>query len=373
MLVERRRSALPFEFLARIAIAWGLVASVMVAVNWTTIAASLTRGLESAAFILIPLATLACIMLLAARIAWRLMGDEEATLAALIPALSIPVLFELAPLRIDDHGWQIICALVIVNALMARRGLLGGWAIGLACAVWLAISLEGAAVTLALMGILALRWWRSRDARWWLVGTAQSLALATSILFVSIQGLAGPYWACGAVNLAHVGAFAWAAVSLTLLARFEPLPAGLRLGIFALIAGGGAAISYYGAPQCMSAQWMPIWRESALMILQIAVTPLIGLVAAMNLAHSSRDWLRRYWGDYTLILVAAFVFALLYTPAGVIACVLAAPPLAWQVREWLRRIRLMRSMGPRSMATLALTCALLPSFPLIVFAAATQA
>ena len=132
--------------------------------------------------------------------------------------------------------------------------------------------------------------------------------------------------------------------------------------------GGATAIYLYASTACGIGGWMPIWREGAIMILQISVTPVIGILAAMNLAHGSRDWLRRYWSDYALVLAAAFAFALVYTPAGVVACVMAAPPLAWQVREWLRQIRVMKRIGPRMLATLALTCALLPAFPLIVYA-----
>ncbi len=359
MLVERRRTTLPFEFLTRVAIAWAFVAGVLVTANWDAV---------SGPQVLIPLVTLGSAMLLAARIAWRLMGDEEATLAALIPALSIPVLFEFAQMRVDNHEWQIICALAVVNALLSRRAALGGWAIGLSCAVWSAISLEGLVFTTAITGVLALRWLRNRDARAWLVGCAQSLAVVSPVLMLVTGGTSVTPIACGALSLAHCTGFAWAAVVLTILGRLEPLPAGMRVVGIAIAATGAVGLVLFIAPQCASGGWNPIWRANFSAILQFTVAPIIGIIAAANLANASRDWLRRYWGDYALILTAAFAFSLLYAPAAAVACVLAAPPLAWQVREWLRRIRLIKPFAPRLVATLAVALALLPALPIILVA-----
>ena len=208
MLVDRRRSAFPKEFLARVGMAWAIVCALLLAVNWGAISqqrfpdpddimrlvqvrdliagqgwfdltqyrvdaanggvamhwsrlvdiplvlviAVLTPfvgagAAETAALIIVPLITLGIVMLLAARIAWRLLGDEEATLTSLVVALSIPALFQLGPLRVDHHGWQIVCALVAVNGLMARSPKLGGWVIGAALAFWLSISVEGLPLT----------------------------------------------------------------------------------------------------------------------------------------------------------------------------------------------------------------------------------
>ncbi|MDJ0642008.1 MAG: hypothetical protein QNJ15_04245 [Erythrobacter sp.] len=373
MLVERRRSAFPIEFLARVTTAWILVAGLLIAVNWATIAEFVTRGAQAAALIAVPLATLGCAMLLSARIAWRLLGDEEATLAAVIPALSIPMLFELGTMRIDQQGWQIVCALAAVNALMSRRPILGGWSIGGICAVWLAISLDGLVVTIALLGVLASHWLRDRNARMWLVGAFQALAVGSLLFFVLAQVLGAESLVYDATGFALLAAFAWGAIALSLLGRFEPMPVGPRLGGIILAIGGAAAILIQFAPASAQLPWVPIWDEGIVAILHFAVTPLIGIVAALHLTASSHDWLRRFWSDYTLVLVATFAFAMLNTEAALVACVLSAPPLAWQVRRWLRRIRSMKRMAPRLAATCGLSCALLPAFPMIVFATVAAA
>ncbi|QUL37160.1 hypothetical protein [Erythrobacter sp. JK5] len=457
MLVERRRNAFPVEFLARVAIAWALVSAVLIAVNWSAIASwrfpdpddamrlvqvrdlidgqgwfdqtqyrsdapaggvpmhwsrlvdiplvlvilALTpfvgaAGAETAALVFVPLATLGIAMLLAARIAWRLMGDEEATLTSMVMAISIPVLFQFAPLRIDHHGWQIVCALVVVNALMHRSPRVGGWIIGTSCAVWLAISIEGLPLAAAIFGVLALRWFRARktgdrNAHGWLAGAIQALALSSAALFVLTRGFGDLAAHCDAINPLHLAIFGWGAVVLTLLARLEPLPRGTLLAGFAVAAGGAIGAALYAAPQCATggfaeldpvvrdywlahiAEGLPIWRQEIITALQFAVTPVIGLLAAMNLARGSRDWLRRFWSDYALILAAAFLVSLFVARAGAVACALAAAPLAWQVRDWLRRIRLMKRPAPRVAAMLGVVCALLPAFPAMLLASAIPA
>ncbi|MEM9500609.1 MAG: hypothetical protein AAF941_02065 [Pseudomonadota bacterium] len=452
MLVERRRSGLPVDLFARVGIAWAIVCALLIAVNWSAIAQTrlpdpddmmrlaqvrdliagqswfdLTQyradgvnggvamhwsrlvdipllliilvltplfgagAAETAALVIVPLLTLGVAMLLAARIAWRLMGDEEATLTAFILAVSIPVLFQLSPMRIDHHGWQIVCALAAVNALMSRQPGTGGWMLGASCAVWLAISIEGLPLVAAIFGVLTLRWLRDRNQRGWLVGAIHSLTVVSAVVFLLTRGIGDLAAYCDAVSPVHLGMFAWGAVVLTLLGRLEPMPSALRLGGFGIAAAGAIGAMLYAAPQCASGSFpwvdplvreywvanvgesLPIWRQDVGTALQYAITPIIGMFAALNLTQSSRDWLHRFWGDYTLILIAAFAVSIFVARAGAVACVLAAPPIAWQVREWLRTIRLMKRPAPRLAAMFGVICALLPAFPMMLLASAIPA
>lgn len=453
MLVERRRGAFPIELLGRVGAGWLIVSALMLFINWGAISAGrfpdpddtmrliqvrdliagqswfdLTQyrvdaasggvamhwsrivdlplalvivaltplvgsgAAETAALIAIPLLTLGIAMLLAARIAWRLMGDEEATLTSLVVAISVPVLFQLGPMRIDHHGWQIVCALAAMNGLMARSPKVGGWAIGASLAAWLSISIEGLPLAMAFFAVLALRWLRDRNARAWLVSAIQALTIVGAGLFLLTRGIADFATYCDAISPLHLAMFGCGAVVLTALARFEPAPRGVIFGGFALAGGGALAILLTAAPQCavgggfgeidplVAKYWhanvlegMPIWRQSLTTALQFAVTPVIALLAAINLASKSRDWLRRFWGDYAIILGAAFAISLLVSRAGAVACVLAAPPLAWQLRQWLRAIRTMERPAPRIAAMAGVCCALLPAFPAMLLTSAMPA
>ncbi|MEP3422447.1 MAG: hypothetical protein ABJN35_11975 [Erythrobacter sp.] len=453
MLVERRRAAFPLEFLGRVGIAWAIVSALLLAINWTAIVTGrfpdpddimrlvqvrdLIAGqswfdlaqyrvdaanggvpmhwsrivdlplalvivvltpligvsnAETAALVGVPLVTLGLAMMLAARIAWRLLGDEEATFTSLVVAISVPVLFQLGPMRIDHHGWQIVCALAAMNGLMARSPKIGGWIIGGMLATWLSISIEGLPLAAVFFGVLALRWLRDRDARVWLVSAIQSFALVGAGLFLVTRGVADLMTYCDAISPLHLGMFAWGAVVLTVLSRFEPAPIGVVLAGFAVAGGGALAMMVYTAPQCatgggfadldpvVAQYWhanvlegMPIWRQSITTALQYAVTPIIACLAAINLATKSRDWLRRFWGDYAIILAAALLISVLVSRAGAVACVLAAPPLAWQLRQWLRAIRTMERPLPRMAAMVGVACALLPAMPAMILANAMPA
>lgn len=444
MLVERRRGAFPADLLIRVLVAWLIVAAVVLAVNWQAIGARqfpdpddamrlvqvrdvlagqgwfdlvqhrvdapgggiamhwsrlvdiplllviallspiLGAGAaEGAALVIVPLVTLFCAMLLAARIAHRLLGDEETMLTSLLMALSVPLLFQLSPLRIDHHGWQVVCALWAVNALMARSDRLGAFGLGAALATWLSISVEGLPLAAAIFAVLALRWLRDRSQRQWLVGAIQSLALVSAALFAATRGLGDLAVYCDAIGPLHLAIFGWGALVLTLLARTEPAPLALVLAGFALAAGGALALVLTVAPQCASGggfaaidplvarHWLdhvnegrPVWHQSLVDALPFVVAPLIALMAAMRLSRQSADWLRRFWSDYALILAAALLVALFVARAGAVACALAAPPLAWQVNQWLRAARRMQS-APRRMAAMAgIALALVPTFPL---------
>ncbi|WP_299196007.1 hypothetical protein [uncultured Erythrobacter sp.] len=453
MLVERRRAAFPLEFLTRVGIAWAIVSALLLAINWSAIIAGrfpdpddimrlvqvrdliggqswfdLTQyrvdvasggvpmhwsrlvdlplalvilvltplvgsgAAETAALVIVPLVTLGIAMLLAARIAWRLMGDEEATLTTLVVALCVPVLFQLGPMRIDHHGWQIVCALAAVNGLVSRSPRKGGLIIGAALATWLSISIEGLPLAALFFAVLALRWFLKREARVWLVSAIQSFAVLGAGLFVLTRGVSDFATYCDAISPLHLLMFAWGAGVLSVLSRFEPAPRGVILAGFAVAGGGALAMLLASAPQCASGggfseldplvarywhanvlEGMPIWRQSLTTALQYAVTPAIALVASINLALRSGDWLRAFWRDYAIVLGGALLISILISRAGAVAGVLAAPPLAWQLRQWLRSIRVMKRPAPRLAALIGVCCALLPAFPAMLLASAMPA
>jgi hypothetical protein len=453
LLLDRRRPAFPRPFLIRAAIAWAMVSALLLLINASGIAAgrfpdpddamrlvqvrdliagqgwfNLTQArvdaahggvamhwsrlvdvplvvviaaltpllgtalAETAALVIVPLLTLGCAIVLTMRIAWRLLGDEEANLSAVVMAVSVPVLFQLGPMRIDHHGWQIVCALAAMNGLLARSPIMGGRIIGAALATWLAISIEGLPLAAAFCALLALRWLRRREARIWLLGTMRTLAGVSIGLFVITRGMGE--WAtwCDAISPLHLAMFAWGALVLGVLARWEPVPLAVQLGAFGLAAGGALAMLLASAPHCVTGggfagidplverywlsqikEGLPIWHQSPAVMLQYAVTPLIGLGGAIMLARRSHDWLRQYWTDYALILAAALVTALFVARAGAVACVLAAPPMAFLLSRWLARIRQFEAPLARVAGMIALACALLPVLPLSLLTAAIPA
>lgn len=348
---------------------------------------------ETAALVIIPLITLGAAVLLGMRIAWRLLGDEAAMLTAMVMAIAVPVVFQLGPMRIDHHGWQIVCALAAINGLMARSPVQGGRVIGAMLATWLAISIEGLPLAAAIFAVLALRWLRRRDARVWLVAAIQSLAIVGIALFALTRGLADLATWCDAISPVHLAMFVWGAVVLTALGRWNPASPAMLIAGFAVAGGGALAMLLATAPHCavgggfsaldplVKQFWyeqvhegLPIWHQRLAVLLQYAVTPLIGLTGAVMLARRAPDGrVRQLWFDYALVLGAAFVVALLVARAGAVACVLAAPPLAWLLRYWLERIRGFERPLTRMVAMIGVACALMPVLPLTALKAAAPA
>lgn len=347
-----------------------------------------TSPAEQVALVAVPLLTLGIAMLLAARIAWRLIGAEAATFTCLVIAMAVPLIMQLRPLRIDHHGWQVVAALVAVNALMARSPAKGGWLAGLALAAGLAISLEGLPFAAAVATLLALRWLRDPAQRAWLPALMQGLAGGGTGLFLATRGLSDLANHCDALAPVHLAMFGWGAAVLTLLARLRALGLVPILLGFALAAGGAVAIALAAAPQCATgtftmidpvvrrfwyqnvAEGLPIWRQDAALILQILVPIALGLWASLKLAGQSRDWRRVWWFEYALLLAAALVIALFVARASALAAALAAVPLGWQVMAWLKSARQPRRPHGRPLALAGIILCLAPAAPMTLLSAA---
>ncbi|MEM7703885.1 MAG: hypothetical protein AAF251_18255 [Pseudomonadota bacterium] len=340
---------------------------------------------ELAALVLVPLLTLGCVMLLTARIAWRLIGEEETNFTALILALSVPVIAQLTPMRIDHHGWQLVCIMIALNGLLVRSPMLGGHVIGASLAILMAISVEGLPISVVFFVVLGLRWVRDRSERAWLLGAIQALAVVSAAVFLATRGLGDLVNHCDAISPIHLGIFVWGAITLTALSALEPLPLVGRLVGFALVGAGAAALVGFGAPQCATGggfsdldplvhdywyvnvmEGLPVWHQTSTVSLQYAITPLIGLFATIKLARQSTGWLQSFWRDYAIILGASILVAFLIARAGGAACLIAAPPLAWQLNRWLRALRAVDRPIVRVAGLIGVACALMPSLPLLV-------
>lgn len=338
---------------------------------------------EMIALVAVPLLTLGCALLLAGRIAWRMFDAEIAGLACLAMALSVPVIAQLRPLRIDHHGWQVVLALVAANGLMARSPRRGGWIAGLAIATWLAISIEGLPLAAVIAAICALRWLRGAAERAWLVGLMQGLAGGSAALFLLTRGLGDIAPHCDAISPVHLAMFAWGALIVTLSQFIRPV--AWSLGGFAVAAGGALAILAQVAPQCAGgafveldpvvrhywydgvAEGLPVWRQSLAEALQIVVPAIFAIIASAKLAAASRDWLRTWWTDYTLLLCGSLAVAVLIARAGAVTGALSAVPLGWQISRWLRSARTGHHAARKTLAFVGVAFALLPAMPLTLY------
>lgn len=342
---------------------------------------------ETSALILIPLITMGIAMLLAARIVWKTLGDDPIVMTCIAMALSVPLLFQLAPMRIDHHGWQIVGGLVAVNGLLARRAWLGGLIAGLAMAAWLSISLEGLPLAAAICALMAWRWWQDAARRDWLAWVMAGLAGGSLLAYFGTKDASSLVTFCDAIGPAHIAMFAWGAIVLGVLAWINPSARLALLAGFGAAGGGAIAILLSWAPECAGSNFaqldplliefwyegvsegLPIWHQSLDVALQIAVFPLLGIYASYTLSRSTSGKQRQWWSEYTLLLTAAFLIAMLVARAGALAAALAAVPLGWQIRRWLISIQAMKGVLIRAAAMIALILALAPSLPFKIYSA----
>lgn len=349
------------------------------------------HGAEMAAAVIVPLVTFACALLLVARIAWRVVGGEAAGLACLSMALSVPLLAQIRPLRIDHHGWQIVLLLLAVNGLMARSPRLGGLVTGAALAAMLSISIEGLPLAAAVCGITALRWFGNRKDRHWFTHTMAGLAGGSAFFFLATRGIGGLTAYCDAISPYHLGIFAAGAIGAWLLSRFEPMPRAMLAGGLVVIAGAGGAIYALAAKQCLAGPFsaldpvvaefwlagiregLPLWRQDTALILQTLIPAGVAIWASIKLAGQSGGWLRRWWVDYTLLLLAALLVAVFVARAGAALGALASVPIGWQIGQWLRASRNARKSSRRIAGLVGTSLALLPALPLGLFAFAHSA
>lgn len=329
-------------------------------------------GAEMAALLIVPMLTLAMVLVLVARVAWERLGAEAATLSCLTLAMSVPVVTQIRPMRIDHHGWQVAAAMLALQGLMTRHARIGGWVSGAALAIGLSISLEGLPLTAVFGALGAWRWLRGGETRDWLAHFATGLAAVSLACFAATRW---GDWAqhCDAVAPVHLAMFVWTAVVLRLWR-------GPALIGFA-VTGVGALALYFGlAPQCRGgsfnmldplvqrlwyqqvAEGLPVWRQDWATALQTVVPPLFALYACAGLIRRSVGEERVWWQEYTLILGGALGVAVLVTRAGAVAGAFSAVPLAWLVGEWLSAAR----RGQR-LAVLGIVAAMVPSGPITVW------
>ena len=382
ILNDRRRPGLPAELVGRVFAIWLGVALLQVAAMAAIgrIAPAATLAPIWTLPTLTSVLTLGCAMLLIGRIAFRLFDEEIAGLACLASAMAVPLMVALRPGAFDVHGLQAVCILFALNGLMVREARYGGWAIGAAVGSALALSLDGSVLVFGFVALAALKWLRSRADRWWLVHTLAALTAVSGGIMAAQWG-AGRPMACGALGTAHLFAFTWATVIVTVVALFEPHPRAFTIGGMVAAAGGATLLLGDGTAGCAIgpalglAGRVPLWDGGAVFAVQALGLPLLGFVAALRLTSPARDWLRRWWSDYALLLLVATIATAFDSRVAAAACALAAVPIGWRLREWMRAARNSRRAGRRALALTAVALALAPAMPLslLVLAAPTYA
>ncbi len=335
---------------------------------------------EQIAVVVVPLLTLLVAMLFVGRMAWRLFDIETAGLACLAVGFLPIVIYQLQPLRIDHHGWQICAVIAAMWAINGRHGCKGGALAGLAMAAGITISLELLPVAALFGGVLALRWLRDPRQHPWLVFYLQSLAVSMAGLFLLTRGLTDltPY--CDAVTLPHISLFATVALGATLLSLAAPLRwPGLVLGL-AASGAAGLAMFGYASPECLRTPFgaldplvrdfwyvnvlegRPVWDQPPL-IYPLMLQILVGFAVALHLCSKAAGWQRQWWTDYLLVFAGTILLGLLVWRSMAFASILAALPLGYLLQRALAALRRLQQPHRRLALMAAMLVVLIPTAP----------
>lgn len=210
---------------------------------------------------IVPLITMGVAVWLYALAARRLFGAAIAVAAAALLITIIPFTTQMLPMRIDHHGWQIVCFAAALWALFDRRARL--WSavvLGLSCALWIEISVEGLPFAALLLGLAALPWAfpqfmpDAEGRRLFFPVALTSTAIGTFGFFSITESWASPNF-CDALSPVHIAALSTLAVVIWVAVFLEKRAAIFDTVHFRLALGGAAALSgivvlLMIAPQC---------------------------------------------------------------------------------------------------------------------------
>ncbi len=327
---------------------------------------------EFAAMVVVPLAYLGVAMILLRAIMQRLGLSEQAIFLGLCATLLFPLVqSNFAPLRVDHHTPQALCALGCLLLLLhapSRKAALGSGALS---AVWLCISLEALPQVAALAALYGLRYLTSSDRSlgWYLAGLA-ALAPVLSLATRLPAELLADY--CDILRPGHMAAFGVA----TLIAAGLPyLPMQDRIGgrlaglcvlpaaTIPIVLGtiGTCALDpFANITPLMRDYWynyvlegLPFWQvnpsQAAMAVWTVLIVP-AGWLVARRTGLAQLRWEDR-WTDLAIIALLMGAFSLLLLRASFVAQLFAVPFSGVLIWHFLPKARAMPNMLARVGAT----------------------
>lgn len=335
---------------------------------------------EQIAATIVPLVTLGLAMLLTGLIARRLVGRAAGLLATAFAATAVFPVFQMQPLRVDHHGWEIVLSLAAFWFALRAEGTGGAVSAGLMAALGLQVSLEGLPFTVALGGLLALHWAIAPGpkTRARLLGFMGGLTAAEAALFALLHR--PDQWGahCDAVSPPHLLGLAIATGGILLATARPPRARIARVAALGVVAAVAAAAFHAVPPGCgldafqglepivrtywyeHVAEGMPIWRRNPGTAVSVIAFPLIALACGAIAWRRSRTV---EWAFYCGALAAATLVGATVLRASALSNMLAVPAGAWAALHLVRRVQASSRPAVRVVGSVGAFLALSPWFP----------
>jgi hypothetical protein len=335
---------------------------------------------EMAAGTIVPLLGLGLTAYLIGQITTRLASREAGVIAVLITLISPAILMQFRPIRIDHHGWQIVMAVLALSTMFWSNKKQGGIVLGLALAIWLHISLEGAPMTAAFFVLLGWRWIFEKAHGQRLIWTITSLALSSFTLFLGTQssGLSAPVY-CDTISPPHIAAIAIAAAIMLPTIVATPKDWRIRLGVAAMAGIAAIGALLWLAPSCAAGafgnldplvrdNWyihvnegLPIWHQKQQTAMAFLAAPLCGLLAMFFVQQETVGKERSELRVAAFFMIYALLLSLLVFRTISVAVIFAIPVIAMLIVSLFHRYRRSRSPAQRISLVAAMLILLTPA------------
>lgn len=318
-------------------------------------------GADIAATYVWPLVLLAVLLTLSAKLCVRLVGRDGLLPGVVLPLLSLSLVGEFAPGRIDHHNVQILISLgLAIATLAATSDARQGWTAGILAALSMVIGIEGllfVVATIAAFGLLFVFDPAKRDAtRNFGFGIAGA-TLAGLLVALPPEHWLTPYCDAMSITFAVGGAGAGLALAALTVLPLDGRSLPIRFGA-AIVAGGLATGLTVGLfPHCLagpyadldpwlmevwlaeSSEVLPLWTalmQSPSLTVGVTLPIVVGLGALIaRLIVDQRD--RTAWliiGGFFVLSAAVLLFQI---RGARLAAAFAVPPGAWLIVTARRR------------------------------------
>lgn len=304
----------------------------------------------------VPLTLLGAIAFILGQIATRLSNAEAGIVAVLLTLISPALLLQLRPMRIDHHGWQLFFAVLALWTMFWPDKRRGGLALGIALALWLHISLEGAPLTAAFFVLLGWRWIIEKAHGRRLTWTIASFAIGSILLFLGTQrDLLATH--CDTISPPHIVAIVLAAAIM--LPAIAVTPDHRRLRLAAAIVAGVAAIGaiLLIAPKCAGGAFggldplvreywyvhinegLPVWHQSWRNALVLMAMSACGIAALLSVQSKAAPGAIKDIRIAGFFLIYAALLSLLVFRTVAVAAAFSIPLIAVWINQLFQQYR----------------------------------
>jgi hypothetical protein len=332
---------------------------------------------ERVALVAAPLLTLLVLTAVLLGLGRQATGRRGAgVLAAAMLMLSLSILVQFRPLRIDHHGWQIVLGgIAVLFMLRAIDGRSGRYALlaGLAAALSLVVAIEGVPLVATIGAVFGLLYLSDVRAARLLTTYLATLTVGGAAMMLATLGwpaMTVPW--CDALSPAYMLPFLVATTLFAGGSRLLPQHDWRgRLAALGMAALGAALAFRLASPICAAgpfaaldpllarlwyrgiAEGMPIWTQPLDIRVLLPVPSVLGLVGALWAIRVDDARRREGWIALLIVQVVAFLVSLIVLRAMGLAHFLALPATAWMVLRLLSKAQALITPVARIIASVA--------------------